>query len=80
MPQAPRIGRDETERSSPAMTLNDDTPNTREKIQDVLNALRSGEVFLGENAENKRDEMIKWCENWIEIYDHLPQNPPKQSN
>jgi hypothetical protein len=62
------------------MTLNDNTPNTREKVQDVLDALRSEEVFLGQNARNKKDEMIEWCENWIEIYDHLPQNSPKQSH
>ncbi len=49
-------------------------PNARQKIEDVLNVLSSSEVFLGPNTRFTKDEMIEWCENWIRIYDKLPQN------
>ena len=53
------------------MRPHDDTPSTREKIQDVLDVLSSEEVFLGPNAYTKA-EMIEWCASWIKIYDKLP--------
>jgi hypothetical protein len=49
-------------------------PDARQKIQDVLNVLSSSEVFLSPNTRFTNDEMIEWCENWIRIYDKLPQN------
>jgi hypothetical protein len=45
----------------------------REKIQDVLDALSSQEVFLGPNTQYTKAEMIEWCASWIAIYDKLPQ-------
>jgi hypothetical protein len=47
-------------------------PTTREKIQDVLDALSSNKRFPDEPYT--KAEMIKWCESWIAIYDKLPKN------
>ena len=48
--------------------------STREKIQDVLNALSSKEVSLGPNTQYTKAEMIEWCASWIAIYDKVPKN------
>ena len=49
-------------------------PTTRDKIQDVLDALSSKEVFLDSNGRYTKAEMIEWCASWVKIYDKLPQN------
>jgi hypothetical protein len=56
------------------MRLRDDPPTAREKIQAVLDALSSKEVFLDPNARYTKAEMIEWCASWIKIYDKLPKN------
>ena len=49
-------------------------PTTRDKIQDVLDALSSKEVFLDSSGRYTKAEMIEWCASWVKIYDKLPQN------
>ncbi|MGH9425871.1 MAG: hypothetical protein ACRD2L_06140 [Terriglobia bacterium] len=56
------------------MIPHDNPPSTREKVQDVLDGLRSEEVFLDPSARYTKTEMIEWCESWIRIYDRLPQH------
>jgi len=60
------------------MKSHDNPPTTRQKIQDVLDVLSSGEVFLGPNARYTKAEMIEWCASWIKIYDKLPQHSSTQ--
>ena len=56
------------------MRSHDNPPSARQKIQDVLDALSSKEVFLGPNTGYTKAEMIEWCASWIAIYDKLPNN------
>ena len=53
--------------------------SAREKIQDVLNVLRSNEVSFGPDNRYTKAEMIAWCESWIKIYDRLPKSTSPQS-